>query len=173
MHYLISQQCGVCPDMWWCLSHLSDDLLNACSNTRTVVSRRIRNAISIYLFFSFPWTICWHVETTRFHAVYDLCLWHLQFVPLCMYLLVVWRHISLDKNFTPFILAIKAGCYAQWNARILQTPKNVTSNLFFIHHGPEDPGIESRQGRDFPLPSRLAEVHQTFCTLSTDSLSGR
>jgi len=56
---------------------------------------------------SFPWTIYWNMETTRFHAVCDLCLWHLQFVPLCMCLPVVWPHISLDTNSRPSFLPLK------------------------------------------------------------------
>jgi hypothetical protein len=49
------------------------------------------------------------------YDIYSIYITTYIFVPICMYWPVVWQSMSLDKEFTTFIVAIRAGCYAQWN----------------------------------------------------------
>jgi hypothetical protein len=76
------------------LYHISDNLLYACRNTRTVVSRRIRNVICIYFFISMNNLL------TRGNHAFPCCVWSVSMtftVCATLYLPVVWRQIKFSR----------------------------------------------------------------------------
>ena len=124
--------------------------MSACRNTRTVVSRRIRNVISIYFFhFHEQFIATWKPHVSMLcmicvHDIYSLC--HLYVLACCM-----------EADTTRYKFHVLHRCH---QSRLLcavkctniTNSKNVTSNLFFVHCGLEDPGIESRWGARFSAP---------------------